>query len=54
MTLKCVAMGLGLHSLTGQKLPLRTLYRLGHSMNHGPECETETAHAELIQQFFLK
>ncbi len=51
ITLKHAAMGLGLHSLTGQKLPLRILSSLGHSINYDRVCEIETAQAELIQHF---
>lgn len=51
MTLKHATMGLGLHSLTGQKLPLVVLSRLGHSINYDRICEIETAQAELAQHF---
>ena len=51
VTLKHATMGLGLHSLTGQKLPLVVLSRLGHSINYDRICEIETAQAELAQHF---
>jgi hypothetical protein len=44
-------MGLWLHSLTGQKLPLEVLSRLSHSINYDRICEIETAQAELAQHF---
>ena len=49
LTLKHASVGLGLHSLTGQKLPLQVLSRLGHSMTYDQICEVETAQAELVQ-----
>ena len=49
LTLKHASVGLGLHSLTGQKLPLQVLSRLGHSMIYDQICEVETAQAELVQ-----
>ena len=51
VTLKHATMGLGLHSLTGQKLPLVVLSRLGRSINYDRICEIETAQAELAQHF---
>ena len=47
LTMKHASVGLGLHSLTGQKLPLQVLSRLGHSMTYDQICEVETAQAEL-------
>ena len=49
LTLKHAPVRLGLHSLTGQKLPLQVLSRLGHSMTYDHICEVETAQAELVQ-----
>ena len=49
LTLKHASVGLGLHSLTGQKLPLQVLSRLRHSMTYDRICEVETAQAELAQ-----
>lgn len=51
VTLKHASLGLGLHSLTGQKLPLTILSRLGHCINYDKICEIETAQAELVQLF---
>ena len=49
LTLKHASVGLGLHSLTGQKLPFQVLSRLGHCMTYDQICEVETAQAELVQ-----
>ena len=49
LTLKYASVGLGLHSLTGQKLPFQVLSRLGHCMTYDQICEVETAQAELVQ-----
>ena len=49
LTLKHASVGLGLHSRTGQKLPLQVLSRLGHCMTYDQICEVETAQAELVQ-----
>ena len=51
ITSKHAAVGLGFHSLTGQKLPLVILSRLGHCINYDKICEIETAQAELVQHF---
>ena len=51
MTLKHASLGLGLHSLTGQELPLTILSRLGHCINYDKICEIETAQPELVQHF---
>eukprot|EP00794_Sanderia_malayensis_P013273 gene13273-14641_t len=50
LTYKHASLGLGLHSLTGQKLPLVMLSRLGHSISYDKICEIEMAQAELVQQ----
>ena len=44
-----VVLGTGLHSLTGQKTPIKLLGRLGHSCTYDKVCWIETAQAELIQ-----
>lgn len=51
LTPKHVAVGLGLHSLTGQKLPITVLSRLGHSITYDTVNEIETAQAELVEHF---
>ena len=48
-TFKHTSIGLGLHSLTGQKLPFVILYRLGHSISYTCVTELETAQGELAQ-----
>lgn len=49
MTLKHTSIGLGLHSLTGQKLPFNILARLGHSISCDEISEIETVQAELVE-----
>ena len=49
LTAKHVLNGCGLHSLTGQKQPIRILSREGHSITYGQVLEIETAQAELVQ-----
>ena len=51
LTPKHAAVGLGLHSLTGQKLPITILARLGHSISYDTVNEIETAQAELVEHF---
>ena len=51
LTPKHASVGLGLHSLTGQKLPIIILSRLGHSITYDAVNEIETAQAELVEQF---
>ncbi len=51
LTLKHAAVGLGLHSLTGQKLPITILSSLGHSISYDTVTEIETAQAELVEHF---
>ena len=47
LTPKHVSLGLGLHSLTGQKLPITVVARFGHSIS--TVNEVETAQAELVE-----
>ena len=54
LTPKHTSVGLGLHSMTGQKLPIAILARLGHSITYVAINEIETAQAELVEQFQLK
>lgn len=42
-------MGLGLHNLIGQKLPIQILSRLGHSLSYHTVTSIETAQAEASQ-----
>ena len=50
ITLKHFLVGMGLHSITGQKLPIQMLSRLGHSVDYNTVCEIETAQAEIPLQ----
>ena len=50
ITLKHFLVGMGLHSITGQKLPIQMLSRLGHSVDYDTICEIETAQAEIPLQ----
>jgi hypothetical protein len=50
MTAKHFLIGLGLHSITGQKKPIQLLSRLGHSIDYNMVCEIETAHAQANQK----
>ena len=51
LTLKHASLGLGLHSMTGQKLPITILARLGHCITYDAINEIETAQAELVEHF---
>ena len=51
LTAKQCALGLGIHSMTGQKRPIVILSRLEHSISHDTVLETETAQAEVAEQF---
>ena len=47
ITLKHFLISVGLHNLTGLKMPIRILSHLGHSIDYNVVCEIETAEAEL-------
>ena len=49
ITTKHFLLGLGLHNITGQRLPIQILHRLGHCMDYNFVCEIETAQAETAQ-----
>ena len=51
ITLKHAALGLGLHSITGMKVPILFLNKIGHSISYDQINLIETAQAELVQQF---
>ena len=51
LTLKHTSVGLGLHNMTGQKLPLIILSHLGQSINYHTIREIETAQAEMSETF---
>ncbi len=50
LTQKHVLLGAGLHSLTGQKTPIKILARLGHCCNYDKVRLIETAQAEVVQK----
>ncbi|XP_065053916.1 uncharacterized protein LOC135682802 [Rhopilema esculentum] len=50
LTQKHVLVGAGLHSLTGQKTPIKILARLGHCCNYDKVRLIETAQAEVVQK----
>ena len=47
ISLKHFLVGMGLHNITGQKLPIQMLSRLGHSVDYNTVCE---AQAEIALQ----
>ena len=49
ITTKHFLLGLGLHNITGQSLPIQILHRLGHCIDYNFVCEIETAQAETAQ-----
>ena len=50
ITLKHFLLGLGLHNLTGQKVPVQILSHLGHSIDYNVVCTIETAEAIAAQE----
>ena len=52
ITLKHFLLGLGLHNLTGQKIPITILSHFGHCVDYKSVCETETAQAEIAQLLY--
>ena len=50
ITLKHFLLGTGLHNITGQKLPIQLLSKLGHSIGYNLACEIETAEADIVLQ----
>ena len=51
LTAKHVLTGCGIHSLTGQKLPISILAKQGHSVTYDTVCDIETSRAELTRVF---
>ena len=51
LTLKHTSVGLGLHNMVGQKLPIIILSHLGQSITYHSVREIETAQAELSEHF---
>ena len=51
LTAKQCTLGLGIHSMTGQKQPIVILYKLGHSISYEKVLQIETAQAEIAEKF---
>ena len=49
--MKQCALGLEIHSMTGQKPPIVILSKLGYSISYEKALEIETAQAEVAEQF---
>ena len=49
ITTKYFLLGLGLHNITRQRLPIQILHRLGHWKDYNFVCEIETVQAETAQ-----
>ena len=49
ITAKYFLLGLGLHNMTGQKVPVQVMDHLGHCMDYNLVCEIETAQAEAAE-----
>ena len=54
LTAKHILLGAGLHSLTGQKLPIKLLARYGNACSYEMVQKVETAQAELVQNMRLR
>ena len=52
VTLKHFVLGVGLHNITGLKLPIRVLSHLGHCIDYDLVCDIETAEAEVAQKMY--
>ena len=50
--LKHFILGVGLHNITGQQLPIRILSHLGHCIDYKTVCQSETAEAEIAHQLY--
>ena len=51
LTFKQVAMALGLHSATGQKLPITPLHRVGNCISYDQVNLIETGQAEIVRHY---
>ena len=49
ITAKHFVLGLGLHNITGQKVPVQVKNHLGHCIDYNLVCEIETAQAEAAE-----
>ena len=45
-------LGVGLHNITGQQLPIRILSHLGDCIDYKAVCQSETAEAEIARQLY--
>ena len=52
LTLKHTALAIGLHSITGLKIPIIILSRLGHCITNDKVREIETAQAEQAEELY--
>ena len=50
--LKHFTLGVGLHNITGQQLPIRILSHLGHCLDYKTVCQSETAETEVARQLY--
>ena len=49
---KYFMLGVGLHNITGQELPIRILSYLGQCIDYKTVCQSETAEAEIVRQLY--
>ena len=47
-------LGLGLHNITGLRMPIKVLSHLGHCIDYNLVCEIETAEAEIALQWLVE
>ena len=50
--LKHFILGIGLHNITGQQLPIRILSHLDYCIDYKTVCQSETAKAEIAHQLY--
>ena len=50
--LKHFTLGVGLHNITGQQLPIWILSHLGHCIDYKTVCQSETAETEVAHQLY--
>ena len=54
VTLEHFLSGLGLHNITGLRMPTKVLSHLGHCIDYNLVCEIETAEAEIALQWLAE
>ena len=54
VTLKRFLLGLGLHNITGLRMPIKVLSHLGHCIDYNLVCEIENAEAEIALQWLAE